>query len=129
LLARLAPPDPRLAGAGPDAQLRASVLDHLRKMCGTRRGTMLARPDFGLPDIAELVHSFPEAIGLVRDALLRSIQLYEPRLTNVRITHINNPALDLAIRFEITATLVSATRSAPVRFETKLSSTRAVTVT
>jgi type VI secretion system protein len=75
-----------------------------------------------------MVHSFPDAIGIMRDALLTSIRKYEPRLTNVRVTHVPTPALELVLRFEVSATLVGASRSAPVRFETRLSASRAVTV-
>jgi type VI secretion system protein len=127
LLARIGPPDPLLAGAGPDAQVRASVLTHLRNMCLTRRGSMVSRPDYGLPDIGEMVHSFPDAIAILRDALLTSIRCYEPRLTNVRVSHVPTPALDLFVRFEVTATLAGS-RATPVRFETRLSSSRAATV-
>jgi type VI secretion system protein len=129
LLARIGPPDPLLTGAGPDAQLRACVLQHLRKMCLTRRGSMVTRPDYGLPDVGEMVHSFPEAIAILRDALLTSIQRYEPRLTGVRVSHIPTPPLDLVVRFEVSAQLVTPSRSTPVRFDTRLTSSRAVTVT
>ena len=85
LLARLRAPERGLAVAGAEDELRASVLEHLRNMCCTRRGSVRSRPDYGLPDISELVHSFPEAIGKIRDALLHTIETYEPRLKNVRV--------------------------------------------
>jgi type VI secretion system protein len=128
LLARLRAPEAALNGQGAEAALRASILEHLRNMCVTRRGSVRTRPDYGLPDIGELVHSFPEAIGKIRDALLHTVETYEPRLKNVRIAHVPSAHVELMIRFEIRATLADSPRSAPVRFETQLNASRAVDV-
>jgi type VI secretion system protein len=128
LLARLRAPEGGLAVAGAEDDLRASVLEHLRNMCCTRRGSMRSRPDYGLPDISELVHSFPEAIGKIRDALLHTIEAYEPRLKNVRVTHVPSGTIELMVRFEIRANLADAPGSAPVRFETHVTASRAIEV-
>jgi type VI secretion system protein len=128
LLARLRAPETAIAGQGSEAALRASILEHLRNMCVTRRGSVRTRPDYGLPDIGELVHSFPEAIGKIRDALLHTVETYEPRLTNVRIAHVPSKSIELMIRFEIRANLADAPRAAPIRFETHLSASRQVDV-
>jgi len=85
-------------------------------------------PDYGLPPLSEMVHAFPDALSEIRDALLHTIEAYEPRLTNVRINFVPNPSHDLVVRFEVTATVVDNTRRLPVRFETRMSATRAVTV-
>ncbi len=57
-----------------DAETRESVLQHLRNMCSTRRGTMVTAPDFGVVDVSELVHSFPDAIALMARTIRQSIQ-------------------------------------------------------
>jgi len=129
LLARLRAPERGLAVAGAEDELRSSVLEHLRNMCTTRRGSVRSRPDYGLPDISELVHSFPEAIGKIRDALLHTIETYEPRLKNVRVTHVPSGSIELMVRFEIRASLADAPGSAPVRFETQVTASRAIEVT
>jgi type VI secretion system protein len=128
LLGRLRAAEKGPGSTRPEEAVRASVLEHLRNMCSTRRGSMLARPDYGLPDIGELVHSFPEALTKIRDALLLTIQRYEPRLKNVRVTHVPSESLELLVRFEIRATLADSPRSPPVRFETQLTASKAVEV-
>ncbi len=115
------------AGGGTSA-LRASVLEHLRDMCGTRRGTVEGRPDYGLPDITELVLSFPRAIADMRAAMQHTIETYEPRLANVRVTHLPGKALDLTLRYEIAATLADDPGGPPVRFETRVDAARGVRV-
>jgi type VI secretion system protein len=127
LLARLRAPEAVLAASGADAATRASVLEHLKNMCRTRRGSIRSRPDYGLPDLGEMVHSFPDALSKLRDALLHTIETYEPRLKNVRIAHVPSASLELMVRFEIRAALVDS-NDAPVRFETHMSASRAINV-
>ena len=128
LLSRLRANESGLAVAETEDALRADVLDHLRNMCSTRRGSMRTRPDYGLPDVGELVHSFPEALNKIRDALLHSIEAYEPRLKNVKVTHVPSSSVELMVRFEIRATLAGSPRAAPVRFETQMTASRAIDV-
>jgi len=128
LLARLRAQDTGSAVAGKEDALRASILEHLRNMCSTRRGSVRSRPDYGLPDIGELVHSFPEALNKIRDALLHSIEAYEPRLTSVRVKHVPSAAVELMVRFEIRATLVDSPHASPVRFETQMTASRVIEV-
>jgi len=128
LLARLRDPEATASAAGSEAALRASILEHLQRMCTTRKGSMRTRPDYGLRDLSEMVHSFPDALAQIREGLLQTIERYEPRLTNVRVDYVPSGRLDLVVRFEVTATVLDDTRRVPVRFETRLSASRVVTV-
>jgi len=111
-----------------DAETRESVLEHLRNMCTTRRGTMITAPDFGVVDVSELIHSFPDAIALMARTIRQSIQSYETRLTNVVIKHVPNDTGDLTLRYEISAQLINGDHKAPVRFETSLDPAREIKV-
>jgi type VI secretion system protein len=122
----------RLAGTsrgGGSGAVRESILANLRWMCGTRRGTVRGRPDYGLPDIQSMVHSFPDAVAELQRALEHNIRTYEPRLTNVEVKHIPGTVTDLIVRFEIRASLRATTSEPAVRFETALSATHGPTVT
>ena len=98
-------------------------------MCTTRLGSMLIRPDYGLPSVSEMVHSFPDATDAFARALIHTIETYEPRLTNVRVRHIPSPGSDLVVRFEVSATLRGSDADAPLRFATSIDASRRVTVT
>ena len=111
-----------------DSETRESVLQHLRAMCTTSRGTMLTEPDFGVIDVSELVHSFPDAIALMARTMRHSILTYEPRLTNVVVRHVPGDGSDLTLRFEISAQLLSGDHKTPVKFETSVDPRRSVTV-
>jgi type VI secretion system protein len=89
---------------------------------------MVTRPDYGLPDISELMVSFPEAIGALQRALKHTIEAYEPRITNVRVNYVASRVEDLIVRFEISGQLATDTGKLPVKFETTLDVSRKVSV-
>ena len=130
LLERLADPHP----AAPrttrfsEARLLDSVLDHLKKMLNTRRGNAPVAPDYGIPDMADLVHAFPDSIRLVEQSIRSTLEKYEPRLTGVRVQYAGSPDDVFSIHFRITATLVTPGASSPVSFETKVDSSGEVEV-
>jgi type VI secretion system protein len=111
-----------------DQEVRDSVLDHLRLMCTTRLGTMITSPTFGVPDLSEIAHAFPDAITVLTKALKQSIADHEPRLKNVVIRHVPNEDAVLTLRFEISGTVMNGDQKASVKFETTIDDKRAVRV-
>ncbi|WP_394822143.1 type VI secretion system baseplate subunit TssE [Pendulispora albinea] len=124
--------EPTLAQEGTfgdnDRALRDAILAHLRAMCSTRIGTMLTRPDYGVPDVSEMVHSFPAALDTLARSIKETIEKYEPRLTRVRVRHIPSETTELVVRFEITAAMVLADHTSPVRFETRTDASRRIEI-
>jgi len=109
--------------------VRASILQHLQAMCATRVGSMLVRPEYGLPAISELVYSFPDAAASIARALAATIAKFEPRLGDVRVRHVPTEGASLVVHFEVTAVLRDATdggRSHPVRFATTIDPSRRI---
>ncbi len=89
---------------------------------------MPIRPDYGLPDVSEMVHAFPDAIDALARALVHTIEKYEPRLTDVRVRHVPSETRELIVRFEVSAMLRGPTDKSPVRFETRIDPSRRVRV-
>jgi type VI secretion system protein len=86
-----------------DQDLEQAVITHLSRMLNTRQGSSLTCPDYGLIEVSEVLHDFPDAVGIVQRAIKNSIQLYEPRLKNVQVRHIKNEATNsMMLEFEIT---------------------------
>ena len=129
LLARVR--DPRavrdVGNASAARAVRESILQHLQSMCGTRLGSMPIRPDYGLPSVSEMVHSFPDAISALARAMRHTIETYEPRLTDVAVRHVAATGPGLIICFEVTARLRGDADSA-LRFSTSIDASRRVTV-
>lgn len=122
---------PELAGSRriiPESELRQDVLNHLKGMCSTRLGTVLTRPDYGIPDVSELVHAFPGAIAMMQRALKHTIDTYEPRLSGVRVNYVPTAGADFIMRFEIVAQLATDTGKSAVKFETMVEMSRKLSV-
>jgi type VI secretion system protein len=89
-----------------DNDLESAVTTHLIRMLNTRQGSSLTCPDYGLIEVSEVLHDFPDAIGLMQRAIKNSIQQYEPRLKNVQVRHMKNEMThNMLLEFEITAQL------------------------
>lgn len=130
LLERLGNPEtnaPRTTRENTD-RLAESVLTHLQKMLNTRQGNVLTLPDYGIPDLSEVVHSFPDSIVQMQEAIRTSIEKYEPRLRKVRVKYVDPGEDLLKLRFEITAQLVTAKEKASVWFETMVDSSGQVEI-
>ena len=119
---------PTSAGRATASEVRASILRHLQAMCGTRLGSMPVRPDYGLPAISEMVHSFPDATSAIARALVYTIETYEPRLARVRVRHVPSEGSALVVCFEVTATLRGEDDDTKVRFSTSIDGSRRITV-
>ena len=86
-----------------------SVLEHLRVLLNARQGESPTVPDYGVPDITDLVHTIPAGIQGLTKALRDTIMAYEPRLKNVNVKSIASDE-PLILRFEISARLVADNR-------------------
>jgi type VI secretion system protein len=130
LLAKIRRPElaqPRRAVS--ENEIRDSILVNLKHMCGTRAGTMLTCPDYGIADVSEMLHSFPDAITIMAKSLRHTIQQYEPRLQNVQVIHVPSETTDLTLRFEVRARVVLDGNKTAMSFETSIDPSRKLTVT
>ncbi len=101
-------------------ELADSVMRHLQRLLNTRQGHVLTRPDYGMPDLTDCAESLPEILDKVRRAIKSSIELFEPRLRRIRITHL--PSDDsLLLHFGITGQLVTGKQEISTFFSTKVS--------
>lgn len=97
------------------------VLDHLRELFNVRQGSVPTRADYGMPDFNDVVHEFPDAIGILRAEIQRQITLFEPRLRDVGVRHVPTPERPLSLVFSVTALLVLSGQEHRVRVETEVS--------
>jgi type VI secretion system protein len=101
--------------------LESAVVEHLQKMLNTRAGAALTAPDYGMIEISDMLHEFPDAMGIVQRAIKHAVTKYEPRLKNVQVRVVEPEEDDnqLFVYFEVTAQLVHPNgERQPVRFST-----------
>lgn len=114
LLGRLASSSPsRLSD---DVQ---SIIGNLRAILNTRLGDSPAASDFGVIDLCDLYHDFPNATQFLQRSIRDTIQKYEPRLTSVRVRPA--PSEDpLTLVFDISARLTDDRKRGLVRVRTQV---------
>jgi type VI secretion system protein len=122
LLSRLTSADPERP---PDEV--GSILENLRAILNTRTGDSLSASDFGIIDLADLVHNFPNAAQIMEKSIRATVGTYEPRLKQVRVRLV--PSDDpLKLVFEIAARLAGDRAQGMVRVRTVVNPSGRVTV-
>jgi type VI secretion system protein len=111
--------------------LEAVVLDHLREMLGTRMGSALTVPDYGMIEVSDMLYEFPDAIGIIQRGLKTTLAKYEPRLKNVQVRSLEagEDESRMFLYFEITAQLLypNGERQA-IRFTTKVDESSSIEI-
>jgi len=61
------------------------LLDDLRLLLNTRIGECPAAPDYGVPDLADLLHQFPSASPAFQQAIRAALARHAPHLRGLTI--------------------------------------------
>lgn len=100
--------------------LADSIMLNLRELFNARQGSVLMRPDYGMPDFNDLSTQFPDAIPVIGRAIKYQIETFEPRLGSVAVKHVPDPDNPLALCYQIAAEIRLGDEAERVRFETIL---------
>lgn len=68
-----------------DQKLSLSIIENLRMILTTRRGSVLHLPDFGISDIMQIYLASDNPIESLKSEIRDVILKYEPRISEVRI--------------------------------------------
>lgn len=122
LLERLRNPEPESARSTRENPrlVTEAVLAHVRQLLNSRQGLAPACLDYGMPDLCDLVYSFPQASGDLRKAIKSGIEKYEPRLRRVIVTQADSADEPLTLRYEIRADLITEEGKTPIWIQTKV---------
>lgn len=66
-------------------QLILSVLDNLQRILDSRAGSLSHLPDYGLPDMGQVLQGLPAAAHGLIGALTHTLLKYEPRLAELHV--------------------------------------------
>ena len=117
----------RLRNPGPAGQRRlhtstsevfGSILANLRDVLNTNQGNCLTDARYGLPHMSTIRGSMPWSMAGLMAAIRATIELYEPRLSNVRVRHAPGSDRGMVLRFEISGLVEDEDGRTAVRFET-----------
>jgi len=85
-----------------DEKLRRSIVENLKMVLQTRRGSVQHLPDFGIPDIRKIY--FDEGtIDAIPKQIAETIVKYESRLTDVRVTTTDFDERNLSVSLKVSA--------------------------
>lgn len=105
-----------------------SVTSNLIRLLNSRQGQSPACLDYGILDVTQIIYGLEESEDAAERAIQRCVELYEPRLTKVRVKRVEDPSRPLTVCFLVTARLVSEKSQADVWFETVVASSGRVKV-
>lgn len=97
-------------------ELRESVLQHLSRLLNTRKGSVQMNPEFGMPDFTNMTTN---RMSFLAKSIQEMINLYEPRLTDVNVTLIEDQDDPFSHSFSVSATLLAEEGSnSGIKFQT-----------
>lgn len=101
-----------------EADVRQSICDNLKVMLASHEGEAPAWPDYGLPELQEIVTNIYDRTRELTSRIALAITRAEPRLApgSVRVEHDPDQDNPLLVRFIVSARLRSDDRE--VTFET-----------
>jgi len=99
-----------------------SVLAHLQRILNTRQDSVPISDEYGLPDLTDLAHQYPDSLRWFQKEIRKTIGKYEPRLKAVRVRFIPDEEDPLTLRFQISGRLATRDRKDPIRFESVVGS-------
>jgi type VI secretion system protein len=96
-----------------------SIMDHLNRLFNTRDGSLSHLKHYGLPDISEIYRKMPDGIDELEGAIKKTVEIYEPRLRNVKVMKQDNETDKFKLVFIVSGELREGGR---VRFQTTFTS-------
>ncbi len=88
------------------SSLLSSVQQNLSNLLNSRQGMIGHLPDFGLPDVGDILNDLPHSMHELTRVIYHSVVTYEPRLTQVHISPVSTwqeQSLRLSIRGKLQA--------------------------
>lgn len=100
--------------------LMESVRMHLARLLNSRHGMSECLPDYGLPAMSDMTVGVGDHVGIMREAVQKTIERYEPRLRRVRVSLVTDEDGGRALAFRVDASLVGEAEEYRVWYETSL---------
>jgi len=104
------------------------VLQNIRRVLNARQGCCEIRPDYGMPDLNDMIGRGADSIVGIARSVQEQIEMFEPRLTNISVRYVPDPDNPLQFSFQISAMLYFGDEKERISFDTILSADKHVQV-
>jgi len=88
-----------------EQQLRSSIVENLRMVLTTRQGSVQHLPDFGMPDILQLIFNSDNSIEQIKKEIRKVILKYEPRISELQVQESDFDREAMRITLKVSATI------------------------
>lgn len=108
-----------------------SILKHLSNILNTRHGSVQIADNYGMPDLTNFSgDNLGIAVMELEKLMKNTIEKYEPRLKNVKVSYNPNMNSNLTLKFGLSAEIITdyGEDQQPIFFETVITSDGAVRV-
>ena len=102
-----------------------SILEHLSNILNTRHGSAQIADTYGMPDLTNFPgDNLGNSVNELERLMTRTIEKYEPRLKNVKVSYNPDTNSNLTLKFGLYAEIVTDydENQQPVFFETVITS-------
>jgi type VI secretion system protein len=110
-----------------EERLLESVRESLQRILNTPRGFSTSSPELGLGELIDANLS-TRSMGKIEGELRRTIERYEPRLSDVRVSYVSSGEQRFTLRFDIRARVRVGNTVRDAQFQTQLESQRPLEV-
>lgn len=109
-------------------QTLKSITNNLNRLLNSRQGQSPACLDYGILDVTQIIYGLEESEDAAERTIQRCVEIYEPRLSRVRVKRVEDPSRLLSVCFLVSARLVTEKSQSDVWFETVVASSGRVRV-
>lgn len=102
-----------------------SILEHLRNILNSRHGSVMIADNYGMPDLTNFPgENLGASVKELEKIMKSTVEKYEPRLTNVRISYDPESSSGFSLKFGLSAEVSAAysSKRSPIFFETVITS-------
>jgi len=85
------------------SSVRDEICQHLTYLLNARQGSLVALPDYGLPDLLSIFRYLPDGLYDFLKLIKQNIETYEPRLKNVYVEVCGDVGLNERLQLNIKA--------------------------
>lgn len=89
------------------SRIMESIANNLARIFASREMHAPAQLDYGMPDPNTILHALDGGADLMRSRLKQCVDLYEPRLTDVRVILLKSEEIGHQMQFSIKAALAT----------------------
>ena len=109
-------------------QTLKSITNNLNRLLNSRQGQSPACLDYGILDVTQIIYGLEESEDAAERTIQRCVEIYEPRLSRVRVKRVEDPSRLLSVCFLVSARLVTEKSQSDVWCETVVASSGRVRV-